>query len=222
MRKRKSLGGRLFELLCFLLIIGLVASMLPVNNPIQGKSQHPNYPNGCEIVSLSMLLDYYGYDLEPGYLHDNYMVTTAIGQGDPLTSYLGDPRGEGFYSFQWPLRDAANSYLTDAGIAYKAKAPVVMPYLALAWKVHHGTPVIAWYTIDDNFPERVDQSMSWKSPFKRTVRPYKNLHVFVVHGMEGRNVLVTDPTYGEREIPLWEFLPRYYSMGARGVYMDPA
>lgn len=218
--KKRGCLSPFLKILGIFLILGLVASMVPVRNGVPFINQHPDFPNGCEVVALSSLMDFHGYEVSAGLLHDRYMAKSPIGQGDPKDAYIGDPRGQGYYSFQGPLVDTANAYFHEEGIGLKAKAYPVTPYLALAWQVHRGRPVIAWTTLDGKMPERVDASQYWKSG-RRTVKPYRNLHVHVVTGMEGWNVLVMDPTHGSQAIPLWEYLPIYYAMGARVVMVEP-
>lgn len=220
-RKNRGCLSPLISLAATLLILAFLASMVPVRHGVPFINQHPNFPNGCEVVSLASLFAFYGSDVSPGHLHDAYMPTAPIGQGDPKDAYIGDPRGRGYYSFQDPLVETANAYIQEAGLDLRAKAYPITPYLAIAWQVHRGRPVIAWTTVDGQAPERVDESQFWTIDRGKTIKPYKNLHVHVVTGMAGWNVLVTDPTHGVQSIPLWEFLPLYYGMGARAVFIEP-
>lgn len=219
--KPKGCFSLLLKAGVLLLIISFLASMIPVRNGVPFINQYPEFPNGCEVVSMSSLISFHGYDVSPGFLHDRYMPKAAIGEGDPKYAYIGNPRGRGFYSFQYPLVDTANGYFREHGISLRAKTYPITPYLAIAWQVHKGRPVIGWTTVDGDWPERVSENQFWKVDRGKTIKPYRNLHVHVVTGMEGWNVLVTDPTHGPQKIPLWKYLSLYYSMGARAVMVEP-
>lgn len=220
MRKSRAWGGRLVRLVVFLLFVGLLLSMIPVELHVPYESQLPEFPNGCEVVSLSMVMNYYGVPADPGTLNDVYMKKEPIGVGDPRHAYIGDPRGEGYYSFQKPLADAGDAFLEAQGAPNETITHPLMSYLEMAWHLHKGRPVIAWYTVDDTLPKRVE-GLSWDAGLGPDVKPYKNLHVFVVDGIIGPFVQVKDPLHGPREIPLWEFIPLYYSMGLRAIAVGP-
>lgn len=220
MRKSRSFFGRLVPFVIFMLMVGLLLSMIPVQLRVPYESQLPEFPNGCEVVSLSMVMNYYGIAADPGTLNDVYLKKEPVGVGDPRTAYIGDPRGEGYYSFQEPLADAADAFLQANNAPYQAVTHPFMSYLEIAWHVHKGRPVITWYTIDDAFPERVE-GLSWDVGIGPDVQPYQNLHVFVIDGISGPYLHVQDPIHGTREIPLWEFLPIYYSMGLRAMTVAP-
>ena len=64
-------------------------------------SQENDFPNGCEAVSATMLLRFYGFDINTASFIDNYLDCEPISISfgckygpNPKYSYAGDPRSE--------------------------------------------------------------------------------------------------------------------------------
>ena len=67
-------------------------------------SQDEKYPTGCEVVSASMLLQYYKYDISVDEFIDNYLESSFLEEIDgklygpnPNKAFVGDPRS--IYSY---------------------------------------------------------------------------------------------------------------------------
>lgn len=106
--------------------------------------QNPELPAGCESVSLSMLLNYYGYELYKTEIADNYLIYSS----SYLTGYYGDPYssiGGGCYSPG--MTDTANSFLQANGNEYYAENITGTPLEDLFVYISNGTPVLIWTTI---------------------------------------------------------------------------
>lgn len=107
-------------------------------------NQYPEMPAGCESVSLTMLLNYYGYDLDKTYIADNYLIYSD----NFVTGYYGNPyssTGGGCYAPG--MTDTANNFLIDNGGEYHAENITGTDFDDLLTYVADGTPVLIWTTI---------------------------------------------------------------------------
>lgn len=202
--------------LCWGAVIGAVIwSFSPVHIDVPDIRQLPDLPNGCEATSLAMVLHHSGYDVSPQQLANDFLPKGPIGHTSPARAYVGDPAGQGFYCYPGPLVKAANRYFENVGSTERAKTPMVMEWFRMSYELHRGRPVIAWVTLDDKWPEKINE-MRWDVD-GRTIYPYKNLHVVVVNGVDWGRVQVMDPLQGSREL-LWpQFMLMYVGMGMKSV-----
>ncbi len=109
--------------------------------------QCPELPTGCEITSLTMLLNYLGFgvsktDLADNYLEKDYMCTVSFND-----AFIGDPRWDGGYGcFSPVIVRTAQKYLDTQQHGYKyivenisgTKFEDLYEYIA------HDNPVIIW------------------------------------------------------------------------------
>ena len=79
-------------------------------------------PTGCELVSTSMLLNYYGFEIEPIDLIDGGYVLSEgfkkdgdkIYGGDPNLVFIGDPRSKsGYGCYSGAIYDGLCRFLED-------------------------------------------------------------------------------------------------------------
>lgn len=74
------------------------------------KSQAGEYPTGCEVVSTSMLLKYYGYDISVDEFIDDYLESSFLEKvngklygPNPNEAFVGDPRSVYSYGCYAPV-----------------------------------------------------------------------------------------------------------------------
>lgn len=74
------------------------------------KSQAGEYPTGCEVVSTSMLLKYYGYDISVDEFIDDYLESSFLEEvngklygPNPNEAFVGDPRSVYSYGCYAPV-----------------------------------------------------------------------------------------------------------------------
>lgn len=107
--------------------------------------QFPELPAGCEAVSLTMILNYYGFDLDKEYIIDNYQVFSD----NFVLGYCGDPysptTGGGCYAPG--MTDTANNFLKDKGSELRAKNITGTEFEDLFEYVAAGKPVLVWTTM---------------------------------------------------------------------------
>lgn len=157
-------------------------------------SQLPELPTGCEVTSLTMVLNHLGINADKLDIADNYLTKGEYGVTDPRKAFVGNPRTEensrGCYSPV--LVEAANKYLSAKGSDKTAKdisggdLEKLFPY------IDKGIPVIVWGIMDCQKSEVVSigeadgQTLNW-------VRPE---HCMVLVGYSDTEITEADPYYG--------------------------
>lgn len=157
-------------------------------------NQHPELPTGCEVTSLTMLLNYYGVYADKCDIADNYLTKGEVGTVDFREAFEGDPRDPDSYGCYAPvIVNAANSYLSSQGSGYSAVEVSGQELEALFQYIDNNTPVIVWGTLDcrQGYPSTVwnvnGRDLQWITPE----------HCMVLVGYSADSVTVADPFYGE-------------------------
>lgn len=108
-------------------------------------SQYPELPAGCESVSLTMILNYLGYNLDKTDIVDDYLVYS----GNFVMGYSGDPYsygvGGGIYAPGMTI--TANNFLDANGKKHQAKNVTGTDFDTLLEYVAEGHPILIWTTI---------------------------------------------------------------------------
>ena len=116
-------------------------------------------PTGCELVSTSMLLSYYGYDISAYDLGDEgYVGTSALGEdssrngalrgGDPNQVFVGDPFDKsGYGCYSGAIYSALDSYLSEEPLGPVDLGGMSLPDICSLY-IDYGTPVMIWATIN--------------------------------------------------------------------------
>lgn len=110
--------------------------------------QNPELPTGCEITSLTTVLNYYGYNVSKTTMSDDFLEKSNDEVGDFWKMFLGNPRSEdGFGCYAQPITDAANKYLKTQDNNYIAVNYSGTQFEKLLKEVESGNPVIIWGTM---------------------------------------------------------------------------
>lgn len=162
--------------------------------------QMPDYPNGCEVVSLATVLKFMGYDVTVDELIDDHLpkgVYSSNGD-DPFYKYLGNPRDLGVGCYAPAICEAANSYLTSIGEEPSAVDVSNCDYLTYKSYINRNIPVIFWgTTYMDRDPEifgtvNIDgEEIIWRN----------HSHCFVMIGYTDTTYIFCDPLRGIIEYP---------------------
>ena len=192
-----------------------------------------DYPTGCELVSASMLLAYYGIEIEPGELIDGGYVAAAefaedpenpgvVYGGNPNYSYIGDPRDEnGFGCYSGAIADGLErllegKYFDAANLTGKSLDYICEFYLDL------GEPVVVWISLNME-PLQYREGAEWT--IKETGEKFQwlsNEHCVVLVGRDENYYYFNDPTNGKNfpyERELTE--KRFEEMGCQAVTIRP-
>lgn len=201
-----------------------------VNYPVTLIYQNPELPNGCEITSLAMLLDWAGYPIDKVELADNYLpkqeFSTVDGNRhgpDPNEFYVGDPASsKGWYCFEGPILEAANAYLSEQNTTQRA-APLSgleTTREELESYMNDGIPLAVWVTLSYTAPY-YPESFRWYLPDGSRYKPYSNLHCVVLAGWDGDNYLIANPIKGWQTVAPDTFWDVFSAMGCRAVAILP-
>lgn len=140
---------------------------------------------GCELVSLSIVLDAMGLNTDIHKLVDDHLTVN----GHFASAYAGDPyeRGGGFPA---GIVDATNSYLIESGSSVHAQDLTGKGFDDLMAYVDKGYPVLLWCTMGFESPRFTgifDDGKEW----------YDNEHCVVLYGRgDDGTVLLSDPLQG--------------------------
>lgn len=126
------------------------------------------YPTGCELVSASMLLGYYGFETNAGELigggHIKTSVITEVDGvkygGDPDKVFIGSPYDENSYGcYSGAIKSCLESYLPEKGyeiadLSGKSLGELCGEYIS------SGIPVLVWASIEMDGTYKKESS-SW-------------------------------------------------------------
>lgn len=192
--------------------------------PMESVLQNPELPNGCEITSLTAVLNIYGYDVSKLEMADDYLIQEPYARRDgklyganPYKAYAGNPRHErgAFFVYAPPIVTAAETYIADVGGNHQAfdisgsSREEIIEYL------DRGIPIVIWVTLN---LEKSRLNYSWY--FHETGEFFRapvNLHCVVLHGYDGDQVYVMDPLRGLIMRDADEFFLSYEDLGSHAM-----
>lgn len=176
--------------------------------------QNPELPTGCEITSLTMVLNYLGYSVDKCHLSDTYLSKGEIGRTDFRQSFVGNPRDETSYGcYASVIAECANRYLKEQESVYRAYDISGVSLDELLRETDAGHPVIIWGTI--NMLEPYD-TMVWEVDGKQ-IQWRANEHCMVLIGQDAKNIYVNDPLYRKVSYDYNIFKDRYEKMFSQAV-----
>lgn len=180
--------------------------------------QNPELPTGCESVSLTIALNYYGFELEKTTIADEYLDYSSE---DFVSAYVGNPHTEsGAGCFAPAIEKAANKFLDEAESERKAidisgtSLEELYSYLA------NGIPVVVWNSMYMNELEKTEQTCVYEG---KTYYWYRKEHCVVLCGYDKENgiVIVNDPLEGIVERNAERFEEIYDQLGKMAVVILP-
>lgn len=185
--------------------------------------QNPELPNGCEVTSLAMLLNWAGVEtdkLELYQLLPRQGFTGGDGViygGDPEVVYAGDAFSEtdGWYCFEGPVIEAGDAWLKDQGSSLTVQEVSGLGRDELEGYLSDGIPLAAWVTLEYDVPRY--SSYTWLLPSGQELIPFSNLHCVVLTGLESGAYRVADPISGWTTVDREQFWLSFDAMGRRAV-----
>lgn len=113
--------------------------------PVQHISQLPELPTGCEVTSLTMVLNYLGFNVHKCELADNYLDKLDTPSGSFYDYFIGNPYStSGWGCFAPALTNAANKYLSEQASKLSAHNISGTSIQGIFDEVSEGYPVIIW------------------------------------------------------------------------------
>ncbi|QDQ03327.1 hypothetical protein FOH38_06680 [Lysinibacillus fusiformis] len=188
--------------------------------------QNPELPHGCEITSLTAVLNYYGMNVTKLEMADTYLPKQEFsiigGQRfgpDPEHAFAGDPRDKanGMYVFAAPIVKAAQAAIIDKQADLRVTDKSGASQQEILKLVQEGVPVVMWVTLDLSAP-KTKASKGWIYEGETTKRKgYVNLHAVVLTGHLGGKVVVMDPLKGYVTYNEDQFFKSYQELNAQAV-----
>jgi len=178
--------------------------------------QKPTLPNGCEVTSLDIVLQYMGFSISKENLSDNFLPKGPIGSTSPYAAFVGNPRySSGWYCYSPVIVKCANSYFNSICANYEAVDLSGSSVNDLFLELEAGRPVIVWATLSMGSPRTTSD---WVVNGKHYTR-FTNLHCLVLTGYDKKNniVYIADPLRGNVTYNLSTFESRYKSLFSQAV-----
>ena len=192
------------------------AAFLPstVQLDVENIPQNPELPNGCEITSAAIALNYLGYSVDKTTLAEEYLpMHIPYWEADPDVEFMGSPADElSFYCLPGAVTTAVNDYLSDQNSPYYALDVTGASADELEMYLAQGTPVLVWATRAFTEP-----FYNYTFTLPDGSWPYANSHCLVLTGYDSDNYYFDDPMLEISEIDRETFALRFAQMGSYAV-----
>lgn len=192
-------------------------------------SQREEYPTGCELVSASMLLKFYGFDVTAGELIDKGYIKQSEAEyegdkiylDDPNKAFIGNPRSDSGYGCYAPaLLDCLNKYLENEYFDAVNLSEISLHDLCIEY-IDFGEPVIIWGSINMGDTEIVKDVWTIKETGKN-FNWITNEHCLVLVGYDDENYYFNDPQKNAA-VPYKKETAekRYKELGSQAITIRP-
>lgn len=156
--------------------------------------QNPELPTGCESVALTMVLNYYGFNLSKTTIASAYLPLSS--SGNFVTAFAGSPfssDGAGIYAPG--LTATASSFLKAKRSSLRAYDLTGMPFEQLYRFLDNNTPVIVWNSMYMRTPQPYNYTIQ---ALGKSWRFYRSEHCVALAGYdkEKNRVLINDSLSG--------------------------
>lgn len=183
------------------------------------ENQMPDLPNGCEVTSLSMLMNYYGIKVNKNELAENiqhvdFCTDGGKYRGNPNQGFVGHMSiaNAGWCVYNGPLYNVARKYTTHI------ENITGSDFLSLLKLVSNGHPVLIITTTTFN---RVNDMQTWDTNTgKVNVTPSSHACVITGYSKPKKVIYVNNP-YGYKNQPVnWKNLQASYNQqGRQALYI---
>ena len=172
--------------------------------------QNPELPSGCEITSLTCLLNYLGYPVDKDIMATTYL-DYVLENGTNYSfyeKYIGDPHSNGYGCYSPVIVKAATNFLSDQNSSLEAVNISGSSKEDILKTVASGHPVVIWNTLSTIIAE---ESFVWTTPDGEDVYWSKYEHCMLLTGynMIDGTVTVCDPMKGEVQYNMNQFFTVY-------------
>lgn len=191
-----------------------------VNLDVNVIYQLPELPTGCEITSLAMVLNYFGYNIDKETLANDYLEKGTIGVDSYKKVFLGDPHSKSAYGCFAPvIVNSANKYLSDQQSDLHSFDLTGSELNELFEEIRYGIPVIIWGSLNPNITIQYNQTWIVDSEILKWPA---NEHCMVLTGfdLDTNTVTISDPLKGVCVYDYNSFLEYYVELGRQAVILD--
>lgn len=170
--------------------------------------QLPDYPAGCEPMSLCILLKSYEYDAVMPDIMGYFDITDS----DYVNGYWGSIYSEGA-AYPTAVIEASNRYLKDQDSKLRGTDLSGSSWGYICNLVDKGKPIMVWCTTDYQPPIFVDWEINGQYM-------YANEHCVVMYKVDNGAVYISDPLRGLIEVPEEEFKTLWGLCGSMAVCLN--
>lgn len=184
------------------------------------ENQYPELPNGCEVTSLSMLLQYYNIkvnkiNLSQNIKHVSSFTDNGKFRGNPHIGFVGymSQANAGWCVYNEPLEEIARKYTN------RIQNFTGHDFIQVLKLVSDGHPVMIITTITFN---RVNDMQTWQTA-QGEVHVTPSSHACVITGYDKKThtVLVNDPFGHKNKAVSWKKLEKSYNQqGKQALYVS--
>lgn len=181
--------------------------------------QYPELPTGCEVTSLTTVLNFYNCNVDKSYLAEHYLEQGEIGNTNPVNAFVGSPFSENAYGcYSDVIVNTAFDYINNCKIALNVKNISKLDFPQLLKYVENGQPVIFWATMNLAKPY---ESTVWLIDGEK-VPWYACEHCMVLIGFDYDTdcYIVSDPLKGITEYKRELMEVRYNQIGKHAVLIS--
>ena len=185
---------------------------------VENIDQNPELPNGCEITSAAIVLNYLGFEVDKVTLAEEYLPRCVpYWEADPRVEFMGNPEDElAFYCLPGAVVTAVNDYLEDVDAGYTAVDISGSAVEELYQWVAGGYPVMVWTTRAFSEPLYNDTFLLPDGD-----RPYSNSHCLVLTGYDDDTCYLADPMLEVETVERERFAESYLERGQYAVVIVP-
>ncbi len=166
-------------------------------------------PSGCEGVSLTMYLNYLGFEVSPWDVCMTYMPWSWE-ESNMSNSFIGDPSSDGGWGCYAPVVvKTAYNYFDANGVTDKRVINMTGSGIYdIFEEIRNGHPVIIWATEGFKIPElNITENFTWVT----------GEHCMLVTGYDEKNIYINDPIYGYTSVDLKTFEKIWALLGRQAV-----
>ncbi|MBP1564766.1 MAG: C39 family peptidase [Oscillospiraceae bacterium] len=188
--------------------------------------QNPELPTGCEVTTLTMLMNYNGFDVSKSKLADLmpklnfYYYNGSLYGADFITTFPGNPYSSSGYGCYTPcMVTTSKKYFESIGSTSHYLSDITgTDFNALLDHVAMGRPVMVWATMSMIAPVLTTR---WTTPEGKAVQWLGNEHCLLITGYDKTKgiVYVNDPLKGKVTYPVSTISLRYNQMGKYAAIM---
>ena len=178
--------------------------------------QKPQLPTGCEVTSLSILLNHLGFMVDKCDLADNYLTKGVVGTVTPYDAFLGNPRKSQAYGCYSPvIKKCAEKYLAEEKSDLKVYDLTGAVFEDLLFEVEEDNPVVIWVT---NGLAEPSNGPTWTINGRSVTWKFNN-HCMVMTGydVEKNLIYASDPLRGNVTYDMKKFIDRFQKMGSQAI-----
>lgn len=155
--------------------------------------QNPKLPNGCEVVSLAIVLNYFGYNIDPVTLYNDYMPNSNYLDGNPWTTYVGNATGLGLGCYAPCVKKTGDDYLKSVEGKHYVRDVSYKKLEEYEQFLREGKPIIMWGLLDMTWNPHI----AWGARVGgKEVIWYSYSHCLVLIGYTEDEYIFCDPLEG--------------------------